>query len=292
MSVSVESAAEKPPAAGVGSGLECDRPWRILDLFAHNAGLGEVLSEVMLLLEERGSIRRCAIMALREGRLHAVASAAIPQALMNQFEGAQAVGDHGPGDAPSAFWAAPAGFVDFAVAPGWEAWRPAAVAAGVRGCRAEPILSEAGELLGEVVAFAEARRPAENVEPEALRLAARIAGMAMEQQHLIADLFYHAHHDAVTLLPNRFLLDEKLEHAMAAADRTGNGVALLHVNLDRFQTVNDLLGRGIGDLLLHQVARRMETGLAADDTLARTAGDEFQRGATGRQEPGPSFARG
>jgi GGDEF domain-containing protein len=147
-------------------------------------------------------------------------------------------------------------------------------------------------LLGEVVAFAEARRPAENVEPEALRLAARIAGMAMEQQHLIADLFYHAHHDAVTLLPNRFLLDEKLEHAMAAADRTGNGVALLHVNLDRFQTVNDLLGRGIGDLLLHQVARRMETGLAADDTLARTAGDEFQRGATGRQEPGPSFARG
>jgi diguanylate cyclase (GGDEF)-like protein len=113
------------------------------------------------------------------------------------------------------------------------------------------------------------------VAPEALRLAARIAGMAMEQHHLMADLLYHAHHDAVTLLPNRFLLDERLGQAMVAADRRGSGLALLHVNLDRFQTVNDLLGRGTGDLLLKLAARRLEAGLGVEDTFARTAGDEF-----------------
>ena len=275
MSALIEGAVEDSRTSGVSGGPECDRPWKILELFARNAGLQEVLSEAMLLIEERESIRICAIMALRDGRLHAMASAGIPQALLDQFEGAEVVGDHGPRDATSAYWAAPAGFIDFAAVPGWEAWRPAAEAAGVRGLRAEPILSAAGELLGEVVGFAEAGVPAEDVGPEVLRLAARIAGMAMEQDHLIADLFYHAHHDSVTLLPNRFLLDEKLQQAMAAADRTGSGVVLLHVNLDRFQTVNNLLGRGIGDLLLHQAARRMESGLAAEDTLARTAGDEF-----------------
>lgn len=275
MNALLESAVEEPRRTGMGEGLESDRPWRILELFARNAGLQEVLSEVVRLVEERGSIRRCAIMALREGSLQPVAAAGVPHSLLERFEGVRIVGNHGPAGQVSAFWEAPAGFVDFAAAAGWEAWRPAAEAAGVRGCRAEPILSAAGELLGEVVAFAETGRPEESAALEALRLAARIAGMAMEQQHLIADLFYHAHHDAVTLLPNRFVLEERLERAMAAAGRTRSGVALLHINLDRFHTVNDLLGRGVGDLLLHQAARRMETGLASEDTLARTAGDEF-----------------
>ena len=275
MSAWVESAVAERPATTADGGPESDRPWRILELFARNAGLQEVLAEVILLIEERDSVRHCVIMALREGRLYPVASAGVSRALLSRIDGTQVVGKSGPADPVLAFWAAPVGFVDFSTAPGWEAWRPLAEAAGVRGCRAEPILSMAGELLGEVVAFADAELPSEGVAPESLRLAARIAAVAMEQRHLIADLLYHAHHDAVTLLPNRFLLDERLQQAMAAADRTGSGVALLHVNLDRFQTVNDLLGRGTGDLLLQQAARRMEAGLAAEDTLARTAGNEF-----------------
>jgi len=276
MSASIEDLAETAPNPTPSDGKpDSDRPWRILELFAHNAGLQEVLAEVVLLIEERDSICQCAIMALREGRLHSLISAGIPRSLLDQLDGARVVGNPGPADPVSAFWAAPSGFIDFSTAPGWEAWRPLAEAAGVRGCRAELILSTAGELLGEVVAFAESGLPLKSVAPEALRLAARIAGIAMEQHHLMADLLYHAHHDAVTLLPNRFLLEERLGRAMAAADRRGSGAALLHINLDRFQTVNDLLGRGIGDLLLQQAARRMETGLAEGDTLARTAGDEF-----------------
>jgi diguanylate cyclase (GGDEF)-like protein len=269
----VAVAAENPMLSE--GGPDTDRPWRILELFAHNAGLQEVLAEVILLIEERESICQCAIMALREGRLHCIASAGVPRNLLSQFDKIQVVGSSPLADPVSAFWAAPSGFVDFSTAPGWDAWRPLAEAAGVRGCRAEPILSAAGELLGEVVAFAESGLPAKSVAPEALRLSARIAGIAMEQHHLMADLLYHAHHDSVTLLPNRFLLEEHLGQAMVAADRAGSGVALLHVNLDRFQTVNDLLGRGIGDLVLQQAARRMEMGLAAEGTLARTAGDEF-----------------
>jgi diguanylate cyclase (GGDEF)-like protein len=275
MSAWLENAVDEPRPTPPDAGPDADRPWRILELFAHNAGLQEVLAEVILLIEERDFTCRCAIMALREGRLHSIASAGVPRNLLNQFDGARVVGDPSQADPVSAFWAAPSGFVDFWNTPGWDAWRPLAEAAGVRGCRAEPILSTAGELLGEVVAFTESGPPAKTIAPEALRLAARIAGIAMEQHHLMEDMLYHAHHDSVTLLPNRFLLDERLGQAMAAAGRSGSGVALLHVNLDRFQTVNDLLGRGIGDLLLQQAARRMETGLTAEDTLARTAGDEF-----------------
>ena len=84
-----------------------------------------------------------------------------------------------------------------------------------------------------------------------------------------------AHHDALTDLPNRFLLQKRLTYALDAATKSGARVALLHVNLDRFKPVNELLGHIVGDALLIQVARRLLAELDATDTLARVGGDEF-----------------
>ncbi len=84
-----------------------------------------------------------------------------------------------------------------------------------------------------------------------------------------------AHHDALTDLPNRFLLQERLSYALDAAAGTKAEVALLYIDLDRFKPVNDLLGHGGGDALLIQVAHRLQAELRATDTLARVGGDEF-----------------
>ncbi len=84
-----------------------------------------------------------------------------------------------------------------------------------------------------------------------------------------------AHHDALTDLPNRFLLQERLGYALDAATGTKAEVALLYIDLDRFKPVNDLLGHGGGDALLIQVAHRLQAELRATDTLARVGGDEF-----------------
>ena len=84
-----------------------------------------------------------------------------------------------------------------------------------------------------------------------------------------------SHTDALTGLPNRRRLADRIELALAAARRDGTPFALLHLNLDRFKPLNDALGQALGDQVLVDVAERIKTSLRETDTVARLGGDEF-----------------
>jgi diguanylate cyclase (GGDEF)-like protein len=86
---------------------------------------------------------------------------------------------------------------------------------------------------------------------------------------------YLAYYDALTGLPNRTLLQDRLAKALAAARRQKYKVALLFLDLDRFKDINDSLGHSVGDLLLQAVAERLKTWGREQDTVARLGGDEF-----------------
>ncbi|GFE58518.1 CBS domain-containing protein [Geobacter sp. AOG1] len=84
-----------------------------------------------------------------------------------------------------------------------------------------------------------------------------------------------AYHDALTGLPNRVLLNDRLSQALAASKRNGTRGALMILDLDRFKDINDTLGHGTGDLLLKAVSGRLLSILRKSDTVSRMGGDEF-----------------
>jgi len=98
-----------------------------------------------------------------------------------------------------------------------------------------------------------------------------ISGLKAAEKEIQNLVFF----DPLTKLPNRRLLQDRLFHAKASIDRTGHAGALLIIDLDNFKSVNEILGHTLGDVLLQQVAERLQACLRSGDTVARLGDDEF-----------------
>ncbi len=96
-----------------------------------------------------------------------------------------------------------------------------------------------------------------------------------ERKEQMAALEYQALHDALTDLPNRTLLSDRIAQAILRVQREGSQLALVLTDLDRFKEINDTLGHQNGDLILQQVSTRLRNALRESDTIARLGGDEF-----------------
>lgn len=96
-----------------------------------------------------------------------------------------------------------------------------------------------------------------------------------DRKHAEAQIQYMAHHDSLTGLANRFLLMERLSHAIVSAQCEANSVSVVFIDLDRFKAINDSLGHNAGDALLKAMADRMLRCVRTTDTVARLSGDEF-----------------
>jgi diguanylate cyclase (GGDEF)-like protein/PAS domain S-box-containing protein len=109
----------------------------------------------------------------------------------------------------------------------------------------------------------------------------RITGAVMvfrdvsEARTMERKLSHLAQHDTLTGLPNRMLLNDRLDQAIALAQRHGTRVAVLFLDLDRFKNINDSLGHAIGDKVLQEVSKRLIASVRSSDSVSRRGGDEF-----------------
>ncbi|MHC3391045.1 putative bifunctional diguanylate cyclase/phosphodiesterase [Streptomyces lavendulocolor] len=114
-----------------------------------------------------------------------------------------------------------------------------------------------------------------------LREEATVGGVVLtlrdvtEQRKLERELTHQAFHDSLTGLANRVLFEDRVNHALAQAQRDGTVVGVLFVDVDDFKVVNDIHGHGVGDELLVALSLRLQTAVRASDTAARIGGDEF-----------------
>jgi diguanylate cyclase (GGDEF)-like protein/PAS domain S-box-containing protein len=96
-----------------------------------------------------------------------------------------------------------------------------------------------------------------------------------DRERLHEELVHRAHHDSLTNLPNRFLLEQRMRQTLENAARYSHKAAVLCIDLDRFKQINDNYGHAAGDACLQEVAARLTSRLRESDTVARTGGEEF-----------------
>jgi diguanylate cyclase (GGDEF)-like protein len=159
--------------------------------------------------------------------------------------------------------------------PLWEDFRELAGAHGYRSCWSTPILSHQGAVLGVFAMYSKTVRLPTDLEANLIEVTTRIAGIAIERKLAEDRIHFMANHDALTGLPNRTLLNDRLSQALLYAQRYDRWVTVAFVDLDNFKFVNDSLGHNAGDELLKTVANRMAACVRATDTVVRLGGDEF-----------------
>jgi len=168
--------------------------------------------------------------------------------------------------------------------PKMAPWREAALERGYQASLALPLISE-GTTLGALSLYS---REAHAFNPEEVRLLEEMANdlaygivtLRTRAEHAAAKekVAFLASYDSLTGLPNRLLLRDRFEHAALVAEKehAGHGrLAMMYLDLDNFQHVNDGLGHDAGDTLLVLAVERLKTCVAETDTIARLSGDEF-----------------
>ena len=241
--------------------------------------LGQPLQEVMALLCSRVEALApeliCTVLAVdAQGRVHPLAAPSLPPAFSAALDGAP-IGPKAGSCGTAAWRREPVEVLDIARDPLWEDYRALAQTYGLAACWSTPILLSPDHVAATFALYyrePRAAAPFHRHMVEACSQLCRIALQADAHQRRIERLAYY---DEISGLANRSLLADRAAQALHMAARLRGPAALLLLDLDHFKTINDSLGHAVGDGVLQEVARRLETCLLDTDTLARLGGDEF-----------------
>ena len=249
---------------------------KILEMIAMGAPLKDVLERLVLLIESQfeGIVGSVLLLDETGGRLRRGAAPNLPESYAKAIDGAL-IGPKAGSCGAAAYRREAVVVADVMTDPLWEDYRGLAAEHGLRSCWSTPILSHQGAVLGTFAMYAKDVREPSDAEADLINVATRIAGIAIERQLAEDRIHFMANHDALTGLPNRTLLNDRLSQAVLYAQRCDRGVTVLFVDLDNFKFINDSLGHNAGDELLKTIAKRMVQCVRATDTVVRLGGDEF-----------------
>ena len=259
------------PAKAADFERDCNR---VLEMVARNDSLDSILNEIVLLVERQAVGRSCAFMRAAEGKLRLAAGPNVPYEYATLL--AQGI-DIVPGETPhgAAAWTkSPVIAANLLEEVRWEKHRAVAMREGIQACWSVPVLSGARDVLGTFSVFRREAQAPEAQDIHRLQRASRLASVAIEHRALYENLRREANYDRLTGLPNRSYFEQRLAGSIPASGEDRKP-AVIWIDLDRFNEINDTLGHRIGDDLLKEVAARLGRVAQEGEFLARAGADEF-----------------
>ncbi|MBB5571813.1 MULTISPECIES: sensor domain-containing protein [Rhizobium] len=248
----------------------------LLEMIAKSEPLEMILEALVLMVEDQMTDIKGSVLLLDpEGiRLSHGASPNLPAAYSRLIDGI-AIGPK-VGSCGTAAWRGKPVFVsDTQTDPLWEDFSALAAQYGLRSCWSTPIVTSQSNVLGTFALYSGTVREPTERELELVAMATHIAGIAIERKRAEDRIYFMAHHDDLTGLPNRAFLKENMAKILFKARRNGRKVTVAYVDLDNFKQVNDSRGHSAGDELLKELTARMVDSLRASDMVVRLGGDEF-----------------
>ncbi|MGB1261883.1 MAG: EAL domain-containing protein [Cognaticolwellia sp.] len=250
------------------------RNTKILKMIATGQAASNIYDEIALMYEERHHDVRCSLLELHGNVLLHGGAPSLPKAYCDAVNGLK----NGPnvGSCGTSTYTGKRVIVeDIATDPKWEKIKHVALPHGMRCCWSEPIKNSDGKVLGALGMYCD--YPARPNEQQSLDLtsAARLAGIIMEREHNQKKILNLAYVDELTGLSSRTYFYINLEELIRASKRYKRRFSVLYLDLDNFKTVNDSCGHDAGDLLLKEIATRLNQTRRDVDFVARLSGDEF-----------------
>ena len=248
----------------------------VLEMIATGTSLERIFMGLMEMMEAQIQGIMASILLLDGDGIHLRHAPApnLPEAYLQQIDGV-AMGPSVGSCGTAVYRREMVVVSDISSDPLWADYRDLAQKFNLRSCWSTPIFNHGGKLFGTFALYSKSVRSPTLEQLQLIEMATRFAGIAIERKETEERIAHMAHHDALTGLPNRTLLKERLRQAMLFADRYNRKVIVAFIDLDNFKLINDTMSHSAGDEVLKVVARRMQGCVRDTDTVVRLGGDEF-----------------
>jgi diguanylate cyclase (GGDEF)-like protein/PAS domain S-box-containing protein len=251
-----------------------DKNAEILEMIATGEPASDIYREIALMYEARHPGMRCSMLELQDGKLMHGGAPSLPKEYCDAVHGLK----NGPsvGSCGTSTYTGQRVLVEnIQTDPKWSNIKHVALPHGLRCCWSEPIKNSSGKVLGAFGMYYNYPALPNEEESNDLKSAARLAGIVMERDQAQKRIRELAYTDELTKLANRAHFYQKLDASIRSSNQYRHRFSLLYIDLDNFKSVNDSLGHDAGDVLLKEVAKRLESVSREADFVARLGGDEF-----------------